>query len=94
MSEEVLRPILPLEPLAPTEVVKADDRGVIPPLTVNAGNLRVVFFVNPDFGNDVVFDHKSTQQAVNDWLDGKKPMGLIGIDRIEIYELPEQRRSS
>jgi hypothetical protein len=51
------------------------------------GDYRVVLFVRPDLGLDVVVDARKMREKVRGWLEDGEPLGLVGIDRIEIYKL-------
>lgn len=65
----------------------------IPPikhLKVDRSRLRAVFFADPDLGQGVGFDMTALQIAYDNWLAGREPLGLVGVSRVEFYEMPEQ----
>lgn len=61
----------------------------VPPvrrLSVDAARVRVVLYVNESCsvgpeGYELLSRH------VNDWLSAGRPLVLVGIDRVEVYEL-------
>jgi hypothetical protein len=60
-------------------------------IQVDRKRVRVVLFVNPDaFLDESPPNREGLQSAVDRWLEGVEPLALVGIDRIEIYELPEK----
>lgn len=49
--------------------------------------VRVVAFVPMDV--DIVINHTEIQRAVRDWISGKDTvLTLLGVSRIELYEIP------
>ncbi len=55
-------------------------------ITVPLERLRVAVYVN----EDATIDRDDLEAAIRGWLLGNRiGLGLTGIDRIEIYELPE-----
>lgn len=81
-----------LRPLLDELIEQGKEGGVrLPPvnkITVTKDRLRVIIYVGSD---DVEIDRASLDQAVKNWLSGKAQwLGLVGVDRVEIYELPEK----
>lgn len=68
----------------------------IPPVqtvTCERDRLRVVLFVDPSLG-DVRVDLSSVQKGVEEWLNGDSPLILFGMSKMELYEMPENYRST
>jgi hypothetical protein len=52
---------------------------------VKKGRLRAIFFIGPDA--DV--DQYSLESAYFNWLYYQEPLVLVGVQRVEFYEMPE-----
>ncbi len=59
-------------------------------VTCSLDRVRVVAYVDHRLGTDVIVDREGFRNEVQNWLHGEhNPMALKGIDRIEVYEMPE-----
>lgn len=57
-------------------------------ITCDRNNLRIAVFVAPELVPDIQIDKARVDESINNWLDGKCNLGLLGINRIELYEMP------
>lgn len=71
----------------------SDPLPVVRRVTCPKERLRCVFFVRE--GYEVCEDRNTLEEGFRQWVESGRPMALVGIDRIEIYEIssptPPQR---
>lgn len=57
--------------------------------TVDRNKIRVVVFFGKEvLRGEVEIDIPAAVRAVHNWLDSGGPLMLVGVDKIELYELP------
>lgn len=76
-----------------TELSTADGRRLVPLKSLQTGDpdrLRAVFYFSDPYTLDSNDLANTVQQAWRDWLSGRsRVLGISGIDRLEVYEVPE-----
>ena len=76
--------------LEPTAALQNPERVEPLRLDVDWGRVRVVLHAAAEVeGSPTVFDREGAEEAVRNWLEHGGPLLLVGIERLEVYILPE-----